>query len=133
MGQVEDRIAAKGLVLPPPLLLPEGMVLPFPEVNVRGQRAVISGASAVPPDGTVSGPFGKVGADVTVDEAHHLTANPRTGTWRSVLAHLKEHLNDSFVADKSALSEELNRAWGGHEITSDYFPDALSYLEGDVL
>ena len=90
MGQIEERLAAKGLVLPPPLVLPEGMVLPFPEVNIRGQRAIISGASAVQPDGTIAGPFGKVGADVTVDEAHHLAML----TGLCILAGLKRELGE---------------------------------------
>ncbi|MEX0282145.1 MAG: RidA family protein [Arenibacterium sp.] len=90
MGKVEDRLAAKGLELPPPLAVPDGMVLPFPEVNLRGHRAIISGASALQANGEVSGPFGKVGADVTVDEANHLAM--RTGL--CILAGLKRELGE---------------------------------------
>ena len=72
MSKVEDRLAERGLILPEPLKIPEGMVLPFPEVNIRGDRAVISGQGPLNLDGTLSGPFGKVGVDVTVEEANKL-------------------------------------------------------------
>ena len=43
MPGADEKLAALGIVLPPPLKLPPGMVLPFPWVNVRGDRAYISG------------------------------------------------------------------------------------------
>ena len=39
MSGYHERLTALGLVLPEPLKLPPGMVLPFPWVNVRGDRA----------------------------------------------------------------------------------------------
>ena len=90
MGQVEDRLTARGAVLPAPLQIPEGMVLPFPEVNIRGNRAIISGAGPLTPDGTVSGPFGKVGQDVSVEEAAHLAEL----TGLAMLAGLKRALGE---------------------------------------
>lgn len=69
MGQIEDRIAAMGLELPEPIRLPPGVVLPFPEVNIRGTRALISGAGPLTADGTLAEPRGKVGADVGVEDA----------------------------------------------------------------
>ena len=69
MGQIEDRIAAMGLELPEPIRLPPGVVLPFPEVNIRGTRALISGAGPLMADGTLAEPRGKVGAEVSVEEA----------------------------------------------------------------
>ena len=44
------------------------MVLPFSWVNVRGDRALISGHGAQEPDGSLAVPFGVVGDDVTLDE-----------------------------------------------------------------
>ena len=72
MGQVAKRIAALGLVLPPPLRLPEGVALPFPEVNLRGDRAFVSGCGAVDGTGALMGPFGVVGDAVSIDEAQAL-------------------------------------------------------------
>lgn len=69
MGRIEDRIAAMGLELPEPIRLPPGVVLPFPEVNIRGTRALISGAGPLTADGTLAEPRGKVGADVGVEDA----------------------------------------------------------------
>ena len=90
MSKVEDRLAERGLVLPEPLKVPEGMVLPFPEVNIRGARAVISGQGPLNPDGTLSGPFGKVGIDVTVKEANKLAEM----TGLAMIAGLKRALGD---------------------------------------
>ena len=90
MSQIEDRLNARGLVLPEPLKVPAGMVLPFPEVNLRGTRAIVSGQGPLNPDGSVSGPFGKVGEDVTVDEARHLAHL----TGLAIIAGLKRSLND---------------------------------------
>ncbi|WP_050931428.1 RidA family protein [Aestuariivita boseongensis] len=90
MSKVEERLAERGLVLPAPLKIPEGMVLPFPEVNLRGDRAVISGQGPLNADGTLSGPFGKVGADVTVEEANKLAEM----TGLAMIAALKRTLGD---------------------------------------
>lgn len=90
MSKVEERLAERGLVLPGPLKIPEGMVLPFPEVNIRGDRAVISGQGPLNPDGTLSGPFGKVGVDVTVEEANKLAEM----TGLAMIAALKRSLGD---------------------------------------
>ena len=90
MPRPEDRLAERGLTLPAPLAVPEGMVLPFPEVNLRGNRAFISGTGPLNPDGTVSGPFGKVGVDVTVEGAAHLAEL----TGLAMIAGLKRTLGE---------------------------------------
>ena len=41
MSTYEQQISAMGLVLPGPLPMPDGLLLPFPWVNVRGDRACI--------------------------------------------------------------------------------------------
>jgi enamine deaminase RidA (YjgF/YER057c/UK114 family) len=90
MGQVDTKLAARGLTLPAPLQVPTGMVLPFPEVNLRGNRAFVSGAGPLNSDGSVAGPFGKVGTDVTVEEAAILAE--KTGL--AILAGLQRTLGD---------------------------------------
>lgn len=69
MSSIESRLQQLGLVLPPPLVLPAGVTLPFPWVRVRGNRAFVSGHGPQNPDGTLAGPFGKVGLDLSVEEA----------------------------------------------------------------
>jgi len=59
-------------------------------VRVRGDRAYVSGHVPLDPDGSVAQPFGKVGAEVSEEEAYeaaHLTA-------LGILASLKRALGD---------------------------------------
>jgi enamine deaminase RidA (YjgF/YER057c/UK114 family) len=70
MGTIESRIAALGLTLPPPMLAPPGVRLPFEWVRVRGRRAYVSGHVAVDADGRVAGPLGKVGSEVTPEQGY---------------------------------------------------------------
>ncbi len=72
MGRIERRIRELGLVLPAPLRLPPGMELPFPEVNIRAGRAFISGTGPLAADGTLAPPFGRLGAEVSVEEGARL-------------------------------------------------------------
>ena len=90
MSTVEERIEARGLVLPADVDMPGGMKLPFPWVNVRGDRVFISGHGPQEPDGSLAGPFGRVGAEVTLDEATELAR--KSGL--SMLASLKRELGD---------------------------------------
>jgi enamine deaminase RidA (YjgF/YER057c/UK114 family) len=88
--EVEARLEELGLVLPEPLKAPPGLHLPFSWVRVRGNRAYVSGHGAQNPDGSLAGPFGKVGAEVSLEqgyEAARLTA-------LSVLGNLKRTLGD---------------------------------------
>jgi enamine deaminase RidA (YjgF/YER057c/UK114 family) len=88
--RIETRIQELGLVLPPPVQPPPGVRLPFVFVNVVGDRALISGHGPQAPDGSLAGPFGKVGAEVTPEqgyEAARLTA-------LSMLGSLSRELGD---------------------------------------
>ncbi len=68
--QIEAKLEALGLMLPEQLKTPPGLQLPFPWVRVRGNRAYISGHGPQNPDGSLAGPLGKVGAEVSIDEAY---------------------------------------------------------------
>jgi enamine deaminase RidA (YjgF/YER057c/UK114 family) len=68
--QIEAKLAALGLVLPEPLKLPPGTRLPFSWVRVRGNKAYISGHGPQNVDGSIADPLGKVGAEVTVEQAY---------------------------------------------------------------
>ena len=65
----EQRLLELGLILPAPLQLPAHARLPFAAVRVRGKRAIISGHGPLDAGGRLAGPFGKVGGDVSVDQA----------------------------------------------------------------
>ncbi len=85
---IEARLHALGLVLPAPLRLPPGVVLPFPWVRVVGCRALISGHGPTAADGSLAEPLGKVGAQVTPAQAHE--AARLTGL--AILGSLKREL-----------------------------------------
>jgi enamine deaminase RidA (YjgF/YER057c/UK114 family) len=88
--KVEAELEELGLVLPEPIKVPPGLVLPFAWVRVRGDRAYVSGHGPLNPDGSLSGPLGKLGAEVTEEqgyEAARLTA-------LSILGDLKRALGD---------------------------------------
>jgi enamine deaminase RidA (YjgF/YER057c/UK114 family) len=88
--QIEARLEELGLVLPQQLEAPPGLHLPFSWVRVRGDRAYVSGHAAMNPDGSLAGPFGQVGAEISVEqgyEAARLTA-------LAVLGSLKRTLGD---------------------------------------
>jgi len=89
--KVEERLALLGLVLPPPVQAPPGVRLPFTPVRIVGERAFVSGHGPQLPDGSIAGPFGKVGADVTVEEAYasaRLTALSMLGSLQRALGDL---------------------------------------------
>jgi enamine deaminase RidA (YjgF/YER057c/UK114 family) len=86
----EERLASLGLVLPPPIKLPEGLHLPFTFVNLRGDRALISGHPKHDMEGRIAGPFGQLGAEVTTEEG----AAAARDIALSVLANLKAEIGD---------------------------------------
>ena len=90
MGPVEERLMQLGLTLPPEPVMPEGVVLLFPAVHVAGRRVFVSGHGPQNPDGTLAGPFGQVGAEVSLEEATGLARL----TALSILGSLKRALGD---------------------------------------
>lgn len=90
MSRIEQRLAQLGLTLPAPLQLPPGVVLPFPWIRVVGTRALISGHGPTDADGSLAQPLGKVGRDVTIEQAY--AAARLTGL--AILGSLKRTLGD---------------------------------------
>ena len=90
MPSIEQRLRDLGLALPAPLQLPPGAVLPFPWVRVAGSRVLISGHGPTDASGVPARPLGKVGRDVTPDEAY--VAARQTGL--AILGSLKRALGD---------------------------------------
>nr|WP_316639111.1 RidA family protein [uncultured Roseateles sp.] len=88
---ITSRLQALGLQLPPPIKPPPGVVLPFEFVRINGSRAFISGHSAQNLDGTVAGPLGKLGRDLTVEQGYQaarLTALSMLGSLQRALGNL---------------------------------------------
>ena len=90
MGTIDARIRALGLALPPPIVPPPGVVLPFEFVRIVGDRAVVSGHGPQAADGSVAGPFGKVGAGITVEQGYAAARS----TALSMIASLERALGD---------------------------------------
>jgi len=90
VADIAAKISDLGLVLPPAPIMPKGVILPFPPVLVRGNVVFISGHGPQNEDGTLAGPFGQVGVDVSVDEGYVLAR--KTGL--SILGALERELGD---------------------------------------
>ncbi|HVB61144.1 MAG TPA: RidA family protein [Ktedonobacteraceae bacterium] len=67
--RIEERLEALGLVLPAPMNMPQ-VRLPFMWVRIWGNHAYISGHGPQNPDGSLAMPLGKVGAEVSPEEAY---------------------------------------------------------------
>jgi enamine deaminase RidA (YjgF/YER057c/UK114 family) len=91
MGRIEGKLAEMGLILPPQLVAPGGVRLPFEFVRLSGSRAFISGHGPLAPDGRIARPLGKVGGDLTLDEGYtaaRLTALAILGSLQRALGDL---------------------------------------------
>ena len=87
---IESKLTELGLVLPEQLKSPPGVQLPFSWVRVRGNRAYISGHGPQNPDGSLAQPLGKVGTDVSPEEAYQAARLAAL----AILGSLKRTLGD---------------------------------------
>jgi hypothetical protein len=72
--------------------MPPGVNLPFPWVRVVGSRALISGHGPTNADGSLAQPLGKVGAEVSLEQAYEaarLTALAILGSLNRELGSLQ--------------------------------------------
>lgn len=90
MSDIESRLAAMGLVLPPPFPVPAHLSLPFDFVQVDGLRVLLSGHGPQAADGSLAGPLGKVGADLAVEDGYRAARLVAL----SMLASLKRSIGD---------------------------------------
>src|SRR5664279_3598761 len=91
MSKIEDRLRVLGLVLPPPIQPPPGVVLPFRFVRIVGHRALISGHGPQSPDGSFAEPRGKVGRELSLEQGYvaaRLTALSIFGSLQRALGDL---------------------------------------------
>ena len=90
MNTPEKKIIELGLKLPDPIKLPPNLELPFSFINLRGNRVLISGHPRQDKDGSINGPYGQVGTNLTTDEAK--LAAKEIGL--SILANIKQEIGD---------------------------------------
>ena len=64
---IDERLTELGIALPPPMRIPGQR---FETVRIVGNRAIIAGHLPFDTDGELFGPLGKVGAEVTPEEAY---------------------------------------------------------------
>lgn len=91
MARIAQRLAALGLVLPPPVSPPPGVVLPFEPVRLVGGRAIVSGHGPLNADGTIAAPLGKLGRELSVEQGYasaRLTALAMLGSLQRALGDL---------------------------------------------
>jgi enamine deaminase RidA (YjgF/YER057c/UK114 family) len=91
MAVIEGRLRTLGLILPPPIKAPSGVLLPFQFVRLLGNRALISGHGPQNADGSVAGPLGKVGRELSVEDGYaaaRLTALAILGSLKRALGDL---------------------------------------------
>ena len=111
MPSIEDRLAELGYELPQPLKLPPGLTLPFPWVRVVGSRALISGHAPTTAEGALAEPLGKVGTEVSEEQAY--IAARLTGL--AILGSLKRELGSlERIACWTRLFGMVNSAPGFH-------------------
>lgn len=91
MSVIERKLAELDLSLPPALVTPPGVVLPFQFVRIVGQRAFVSGHGPQATDGRVAMPIGKLGRELTVEQGYaaaRLTALSILGSLQRTLGDL---------------------------------------------
>ena len=87
---IEEKLEGLGLVLPAEMAVPGGATLPFPWVRTVGDRALVSGHGPMNPDGSLTQKRGKVGRDLTPEEAYEAARV----TALAMLASLKRELGE---------------------------------------
>jgi len=90
MPNVERRLSEMGFVLPKPWVLPPGIIIPASLVRVWGKRVLVSGHVPLDAEGTVTGPFGRVGAELSAEQGQQAAQ----AVLLAILASLKHKLGD---------------------------------------
>lgn len=94
--RIEQRMSELRIQLPQPWALPPGVKIPAPIVRIHRHRVLVSGHVPIDQYGHITGPFGKVGDNVSLEEAQ----NAARLTMLSILASLQKELGqlDRIVA-----------------------------------
>jgi YjgF/chorismate_mutase-like, putative endoribonuclease len=127
--EVETKLTSLGLRLQEPLKLPPSIKTPFTWVRIRGNQAYISGHGPQNSDGSVAGPFGKVGREVSLEQAYESARL----TGLSILGSLKRELGSlNCVTAWLQIRGMVNTAPGFIQTTSviNGFSDLILTLYG---
>ena len=125
----EETLSEMGLVLPEALKPPPGVVVKWRQVRVVGTRAVIAGHGPRHEDGTYSGPFGKVGLDLTPEQGYDAARLTALG----ILGDLRREIGDlDRVLSWTRVFGMVNSAPGftGQAGVIDGFTDVMIELWG---
>lgn len=123
------KLFEMGLVLPQALKPPPGFVMKWRQVRVVGTRAVIAGHGPRRADGTYSGPFGKVGTDLTPEQGYEAARLTALG----ILGDLQREIGDlDRVSSWTRVFGMVNSAPGfnGQAGVIDGFTDLMVELWG---
>jgi len=90
MGKIEQRLHDLGLSLPSPWNLPPGTLTGSILVRTYGERIFVGGHLPLDDRGQVCGPFGKVGAEVSLEQAQEAARR----TLLAIIASLKLQMGD---------------------------------------
>jgi hypothetical protein len=70
--RIEARLEERRPALPESAKPPPGKELSFAWIRVRGDRAYVSGHGPLKPDGSIAGPFGKVGVELSLEQGYEV-------------------------------------------------------------
>jgi hypothetical protein len=93
IDQIEAKLDSLGLRLPNRVEVPSGVRTPPTWVLKRGDKAYISGHGPQNLDGSIAGPFGKVGAEVSVEQGYESAKLASL----SILGSLKRELGSLYL------------------------------------
>ena len=88
--RIEAKLADMGLALPEEMRVPPDFRVTWRQVRIIGNRAIIAGHGPRSADGTFTGPAGKVGSDLTLEQGR--AAARATGL--AVLGDLSREIRD---------------------------------------
>ncbi len=90
MLTIEEKLAARGLVLPQPMVVPKDIQLPFPFIKIHGSLAYISGHLPLETNGNISKVCGKLGDTISLEQGYESAKQVAL----AVLSSLKDALGD---------------------------------------
>ena len=90
MPTPEEKLSELGHVLPGAARVPKGLHLPFTFINIRGDRALISGHPKQDATGAIAGPYGVLGADMNTRQGYQEAQEIAL----TVLANLKAEIGE---------------------------------------
>ncbi|MBW7455446.1 RidA family protein, partial [Paenibacillus sepulcri] len=131
--EIENRIQALGLYLPEPAKVPPDVRIHFAWARVHGNRVYISGHGPQAADGSVIGPFGRVGAEVTPEqatEAARLATLAMLGSVKRAIGDL-DHIAawlrvDGFVLSAPGFDRTTNVVNGSSMLLTELFGEDIA-------